>query len=157
MKIACIGIGNGDSIPQAKTAEEWKKAGIEGTPAWCYYNGFTPLQGNPCPKGWHLPTKSDIEVLIAFLGKSNTAKNLKSSDAATWESGRGNNHFGFNALGAGYFTKDDFFQGKRNTAKWWSSTERDETLVWTMSLGINGMSLSSESKHYGYPCRCIKD
>ena len=29
---------NGELIPEAKTAEEWQKAGQEGKPAWCYYN-----------------------------------------------------------------------------------------------------------------------
>ena len=28
---------NGDPIPEAKTDEEWVKAGREGRPAWCYY------------------------------------------------------------------------------------------------------------------------
>lgn len=29
---------NGDPIPQAKTKEEWKIAGEQGKPAWCYYD-----------------------------------------------------------------------------------------------------------------------
>ena len=29
---------NGDPIPQAKTKEEWKRAGVNKQPAWCYYN-----------------------------------------------------------------------------------------------------------------------
>ena len=29
---------NGDLIPQAKTNEEWKKAGKNKQPAWCYYD-----------------------------------------------------------------------------------------------------------------------
>lgn len=29
---------NGDSIPQAKTNEEWEKAAENQQPAWCYYN-----------------------------------------------------------------------------------------------------------------------
>jgi uncharacterized protein (TIGR02145 family) len=28
---------NGDIIPQAKTTEEWKVAGKNQEPAWCYY------------------------------------------------------------------------------------------------------------------------
>lgn len=28
---------NGDEIPNAQTADEWKLANKEGTPAWCYY------------------------------------------------------------------------------------------------------------------------
>ncbi|MFM7765029.1 MAG: FISUMP domain-containing protein, partial [Sphingomonadales bacterium] len=29
---------DGSSIPEAKTDEEWKKAGKNKQPAWCYYN-----------------------------------------------------------------------------------------------------------------------
>ena len=29
---------NGDLIPEANTDEKWKQAGINGKPAWCYYN-----------------------------------------------------------------------------------------------------------------------
>lgn len=126
-------------------------------PYGMYYNGYTPLQGNHCPLGLHVPTKSDIETLISFLGKNNTAKNLKSKESAYWESGKGNNRPGFNALGAGFFTTDDFDGGQRRNAEWWSSTERDATSVWTMSIGVNDMYLSASSKSYGYPCRCVKD
>src|SRR6476661_4573763 len=28
---------NGDSIPEAKTVEEWVRSGKEARPAWCYY------------------------------------------------------------------------------------------------------------------------
>ena len=30
---------NGDAIPEAKTAAEWQKAGLEKKSAWCYYDG----------------------------------------------------------------------------------------------------------------------
>ena len=29
---------NGDLIPHVESAEEWKKAGNKGQPAWCYYD-----------------------------------------------------------------------------------------------------------------------
>jgi hypothetical protein len=29
---------NGDTIPHAKTEDDWKKAGENKQPAWCYYN-----------------------------------------------------------------------------------------------------------------------
>ena len=29
---------NGDSIPEARTHQEWAAAGEAGKPAWCYYN-----------------------------------------------------------------------------------------------------------------------
>jgi len=32
---------NGDPIPHARTDEEWKKAGENEEPAWCYYESDT--------------------------------------------------------------------------------------------------------------------
>ena len=61
---------NGDPIPEAKTIDEWLKAGEEGKPAWCYYDN-DPTNGKKygklynwyavndsrqlAPDGWHIP------------------------------------------------------------------------------------------------------
>lgn len=81
---------NGDTIPEARTAEEWVQYGKEGKPAWCYYNNDPVLysleasrqplnslvQGklynayavlDPrglAPKGWHVATVEEWESLI---------------------------------------------------------------------------------------------
>lgn len=65
---------NGDPIPEAKTAEEWKAAGEAKQPAWCYYDN-DPKNGakygklynwyavnDPrgiAPVGWHVPNNSE--------------------------------------------------------------------------------------------------
>ena len=62
---------NGEIIFEAKTIEEWEKAGENKTPAWCYYNN-NPTNGAKygklynwyavndiralAPKGWHIPS-----------------------------------------------------------------------------------------------------
>jgi uncharacterized protein (TIGR02145 family) len=62
---------NGDTIPEAKTDEEWKAAGNDKKPAWCYYNN-DPANGKKygklynyyavkdkrglAPEGWHIPS-----------------------------------------------------------------------------------------------------
>src|SRR5450759_1656540 len=35
---------NGDSIPEARTQEDWTQAGDEGNPAWCHYEN-NPANG----------------------------------------------------------------------------------------------------------------
>ena len=73
---------NGDTIPQAKTPEEWKSAADSKQPAWCYYNN-DPANGSTygklynwyavndprglAPKGWHIPSDSEWDDLIRYL------------------------------------------------------------------------------------------
>ncbi len=74
---------NGEPIPEAKTEEEWKKAGENKQPAWCYYNN-DPKNGakygklyNWCavndirgiaPTGWHIPSYDEWTILINAQG-----------------------------------------------------------------------------------------
>jgi uncharacterized protein (TIGR02145 family) len=73
---------NGDPIPEAKTEEEWRKAGVNGQPAWCYYDN-DPANGAKygklynlyavndarglAPGGWHISTDEERSVLQTFI------------------------------------------------------------------------------------------
>ena len=73
---------NGDSIPEARTPQEWVAAGEAGKPAWCYYNN-DPANGlkygklynwyavnDPrelAPAGWTLPSDADWAELTHYL------------------------------------------------------------------------------------------
>ena len=83
---------NGDPIPEAKSNEEWKKAGENKQPAWCYYNN-DPANGakygklynwyavnDPrglAPLGYHVPTKAEFMTLYNFF-PSNIGQKVKS-------------------------------------------------------------------------------
>lgn len=73
---------NGDPIPEAKTKEEWIIAGIEGKPAWCYYDNdpkndekYGKLYNwyavnDPrglAPIGWRIPAFDDSNILDTYL------------------------------------------------------------------------------------------
>jgi uncharacterized protein (TIGR02145 family) len=89
---------NGDLIPEAKTKEEWEKAGKEGKPAWCYYDN-DPKNGAKygklynwyavndhrglAPAGWHVPTDTEWTTLGDQLG-SDPGKKMKSTSG--WDS-----------------------------------------------------------------------
>ena len=78
---------NGDPIPEAKTKEEWKKAGKNKQPAWCYFEN-DPSNGTKygklynwhaindprglAPEGWHVSTKSECEDLGTYLSGINS-------------------------------------------------------------------------------------
>lgn len=93
---------NGDPIPEAKTDEEWKRAGEEGKPAWCYYDN-DPKNGTKygklynwyavndarglAPSGYHVPTDEEWRVLIDFLGNE-VEKEMKSTSGwGSYETG----------------------------------------------------------------------
>ena len=89
---------NGDPIPQAKTAAEWRAASDNKQPAWCYYNN-DPANGgiygklynwyavnDPrglAPAGYHIPSSAELEQLKDFLGtgvlSSGAGAKMKSS------------------------------------------------------------------------------
>jgi uncharacterized protein (TIGR02145 family) len=74
---------NGDEIPEAKSNEEWVKAGKEGKPAWCYYEN-DPKNGAKYGKlynwyavndprslaseGWHIPNDTEWTIIENCLG-----------------------------------------------------------------------------------------
>ena len=74
---------NGDAIPEAKTDEEWRNAGENQQPAWCYYKN-DPVNGAKygklynwyavndnrgiAPQGWHVSSYEEWSVLENYLG-----------------------------------------------------------------------------------------
>jgi uncharacterized protein (TIGR02145 family) len=72
---------NGNTIPQAKSKEEWLKAGYRKEPVWCFYKfdssyskygklyNYYALTSphNLAPDGWRVPTFFDYLSLIVYL------------------------------------------------------------------------------------------
>jgi uncharacterized protein (TIGR02145 family) len=128
---------NGDLIPEAKTKEEWAAAAANGKPAWCYaLNSATngPLYGKLynwhaindkrgiAPKGWHVPSKNEVDVLVKFLGGADIA-DTKMKTTHTWaKNGGGNNSSGFSAIPGGkrYSTGD--FSDFNHGSYFWTTT-----------------------------------
>ncbi|MFN5460427.1 MAG: fibrobacter succinogenes major paralogous domain-containing protein [Bacteroidota bacterium] len=101
--LSIVTFRNGDTIPLAKTAEEWEKAGENGQPAWCYYDNNT-LNGEKfgklynwyavndsrglAPIGWHIANDKEWKQLSDYIGGEKLAgKKLKSS--AGWNTYKG--------------------------------------------------------------------
>ena len=170
---------NGDPILEAEWDLEWDKAGRNQEPAWCYYDN-DPSNENKygklynwyaiiderglIPKCWHVPSKTEWERLVDFLGGQEVAgkkmKNIEGWD----ENGNGTNESGFCGLpGGSRFDDGDFFGGGRN-GEWWSSSEKNmsegETVIlyyWLDEIGPDKKKWSVDSKSEGRSIRCIKD
>jgi uncharacterized protein (TIGR02145 family) len=164
---------NGDNIPQARNAEEWRRAGEKKQPAWCYYN-FNPTYDREygklynwfavndtrgiAPKGWHIPTISEWEDLIAiFKGRRFAGLYLKTSG---WD-GRddGTNISGFSALPGGYCMHTGRSFEMKADGYWWSYSEKDEFNAWFITMNWNDMGVDVQpgGKKIGFSVRCVKD
>jgi uncharacterized protein (TIGR02145 family) len=165
---------NGDDIPQAKTNEEWQKAGSQGKPAWCYYgnnihngkkygklyNWFTVNDPRGlAPAGWHVPSDSEWTRLIMFLGDENNA-GVKMKSTKGWEDiGNGTNSSGFSALPGGYRNFNGAFDFFITNGYWWSSSEENDSNARYYNLYYfnNIVTKNSDPKKVGFSVRCIRD
>lgn len=169
---------NGDPIPEAKTDEEWIKAGENGEPAWCYYKN-NPDNGDRygklynwyavndprglAPEGWKIPSDEEWSRLTDFLGGESVAgKKMKSTDF--WadndgESGNGTNESGFSGLPGGVRDVDGAFTSIGEFGYWWSSTEGSTVDAWYRYLSYNdGIVYRYDAyKNYGLSVRCLRD
>jgi uncharacterized protein (TIGR02145 family) len=120
---------NGDLIPEAKSKEEWEKAGLNEKPAWCYYDNDTEkgrvygklynyyavndLRGL-APEGFHIPNYNEWDELLIYIGgmhlKSSNlderykaiclvGKKLQSING--WKTNNGTDEIGFSGLPGG--------------------------------------------------------
>lgn len=119
---------NGDTIPEAKTYEEWEAAGALGKPAWCYqanlpeygrkygklYNWYAVNdERGLAPKGWHVPSNEERNNMIDVLGGEISSKKMKSThgwkNIEEGKSGNGSNESGFSAFAGSYRSFDGIF------------------------------------------------
>jgi uncharacterized protein (TIGR02145 family) len=165
---------NGDPIPEAKTDEEWEKAGENGEPAWCYYDN-NPANGAKygklynwyavndhrglAPKGWHIPTDAEWTVLSDYLGgKEKAGAKMKSKEGWS-DGGNGTNESGFSGLPGGNRLNGETFGSIGEDGYWWSSTEDSSSLAWLRGLLYNDGDVNrySGSKELGLSVRCLRD
>jgi uncharacterized protein (TIGR02145 family) len=158
---------NGDSIPHAKSAEEWERAGREGKPAWCFYKNDESIGGKYgrvynwyaindtrgfSPEGWHVPTNDEWIALEEFIGTAEAGERLKcSSDTASH----------FCALLGGYRSKEGAFSGIEEFTYMASSSERDQQANDAWGRGIhkanNSIMRCGLYKAHGTYVRLVKD
>jgi uncharacterized protein (TIGR02145 family) len=169
---------NGDPIPEAKSDEEWVKAGQEGKPVWCYYNNdnasgtkygkwYNWYAVNDArglaPKGWHVPSHIEWTTLTEYLGGKDIAgEKMKSSNGwftSKFVNGNGNNTSGFSGLPGGFRTASGSFFNYDDFGYWWHSSQFDTYDAWFGLLSYLGayIKLSKYSKVSGLSVRCIKD
>jgi len=175
---------NGDPIPEAKTNEEWKKAGENKQPAWCYYDN-DPANGAKygklynwyavidsrglAPVGYHIPTDAEWSTFINYLDPNadggnnyNTAGGkMKSTGTQYWQSTNtdATNESGFSGLPGGNRSIDGTFNYIGLNGYWWSSSETATNTAWYRFLDYNNGNVYryGNTKLNGFSVRCLRD
>ena len=90
-----------------------------------------------CPKGWHVPSDKDWDVLVNYLGGSGVAGGkMKEAKTKHWDDTNigATNLSGFRGLPGGYryaYGNCDFMDAN---AYWWTSTKFDGLSAWNRGL-----------------------
>lgn len=179
---------NGDTIWHAKSMEDWFEAGEKGIPAWCFsendpntkdefgilYNWYAINDPRGlAPYGWHIPSKSEFEELISYLGGDNLAPS-KIKGVNGWENSKHNNESKLNGVQTGMRmdcvdSNNDFkgcYSGSCHTLSWWSSSSYenskypDKYAYYLSILDTDDQILqliSSQSRKYGSSVRLVKN
>ncbi len=165
---------NGDTIPEAKTDEEWEEAGEAEQAAWCYYNN-DPANGSKygklynwhavedsrglAPKGYHIPSDEEWTTLIQSLGGDSIAgKKMKSKNG--WEeNGNGTSSSGFVGLPGGMRYGHGVFYDIGKGGYWWSSTDAGVRHSWyrLLNYGIDSTGRNYGHVKQGCSVRCLRD
>jgi uncharacterized protein (TIGR02145 family) len=165
---------NGDPIPEARTDEEWKRAGEKQQPAWCYYdndsnngtkygklyNWFAVNDSRGiAPNGWHVPSDADWTILTDYLGGEKVA-GTKMKSTRDWKNeGNGTNENGFSGLPGGIRYGSGTFEGVDGNGGWWSSAEASADNAWGRGFSCSRVSVgrSYNAKKSGFSVRCLRD
>ena len=167
---------NGDAILEAKTGEAWEKAIAQGKPAWCYYGMDSTNEekygklynwyvvNDPrglAPKGWHVPSDSEWQTLIDFLGGESVAGGkMKETGNTFWNSPNtgATNTSGFTALPGGYRYHDGFYY-LGYYAYFLPSTSYVTNSVWIWVFNYDNLEACRyhANKWDGYSVRCVRD
>jgi uncharacterized protein (TIGR02145 family) len=110
------------------------------------YNWYATSDArNIAPKGWHVATYEDYQILIDYLGGPFEAEEKMKNDD-------------FNALAGGKRNRDGIFQDMEIVPYFWTSTEYHEGSTWARYISLNGdMNILCLSKNYGFSVRCVRD
>jgi uncharacterized protein (TIGR02145 family) len=114
-----------------------------------------------CPTGWHIPSKAEWETLATYLGGNGIAGNkLKEAGNYHWYGDNyGTNSSNFNAIGGGAHF-NNVLEGYDQTARFWTKTTSNGSIVWTTQLKNGESSLffnSNGTTSDAMSIRCIKN
>lgn len=167
---------DGSSIPNIKNAIEWSKlttgaycsfkntANIDSIALYGHlYNWYSLNTGKLAPKGWHVPTDDEWNILITYLGNDGyEGDKLKETGTIHWNlpNDRATNETGFTALPGGSCGKFGDFDYIGDFGFYWTVSEFNsyDAWYWKLHCVSNTIMRSHDNgKRNGFSVRCIKD
>jgi uncharacterized protein (TIGR02145 family) len=194
-------LNDGTAIPLDTSTATWDSLWYNGgltIPAFCYYNNMTNTDsiikwgalykwyavntGKLAPKGWHVPTDSEWEVMQSYLvingynddGTTDTTNNkiamalAAQTDWLAYQAYIGvglpgnnltmNNRSGFSALPGG--CREGDFYDQSDNGYWWSATEYDASNAWFRNLSFDygdDLDRGYGLKSCGFSVRLVRD
>jgi uncharacterized protein (TIGR02145 family) len=160
---------NGDVIPNVTNNNDWR---IQNTGAYCSYGNnasYIETYGllynwyvvndsrNIAPEGWHIPTQSEWQTLINYLGGQQIASGkMKEIGTVHWHSPNigATNESGFTALPGGYRDRNGSFRELTFLAEFW---EKGFEFSWGLYSGGTSVSGTVRFNRDGISIRCVKD
>jgi uncharacterized protein (TIGR02145 family) len=173
---------NGNPILNLPVNDEWSTT--EG--AWAHYDNDANYEcpygklynwyavedsRNICPLGWHVPTLSEFDLLIAhldpayspgLLSGSSTIAGGKMKSTVLWNAPNtaATNESGFSGIPGGARSSTGTFGNIGNIGRWWSSSSVDVNSAWNLRLQFDDSRVSrvaNNIKSTGQSVRCVKD
>jgi uncharacterized protein (TIGR02145 family) len=190
---------DGTAIPLDTSTATWDSLYNNGLtiPAYCFYNNMTNTDsikkwgalynwnavntGKLAPKGWHVPSDSEWEVMQNYLvmhgynydGTTDTTNNkiaIALAAQTDWQGFEGggrpgknltmNNSSGFSALPGGCRIGEGGFYDQSSIGYWWSATEDDASYAWYRYLYCGNETLYRDFdsfKSCGFSVRLVRD
>ncbi len=174
---------DGTPIPNITDDDTWENA---TTPGYCdngnsaanavtygrLYNYYAVSTGKLCPTGWHVPSESEWNTLVSYLGGASVAGGkLKQTGTTLWNAPNtgATNESGFTAIPGGLRAYDGSFAGPGGHASFWTSTAfpnaDDWSLgkewphaVWRRVFNHNAQIEASHGRMIaGFSVRCVKN
>jgi uncharacterized protein (TIGR02145 family) len=168
---------NGDIIPEASTAEQWRTAAINKQPAWCYFNNDPNTEilygklynwyaiKDPrgiAPNGWFIPSNGEWNELYVSLGDGNLVAN-KLKHSKGWDDKNGSNKNGFSAIPNCYRNETgEFICNDVKSSSFWAIDNEEYNMGQVHCLVkdqnkvvINPFEMGNQGE--GHPVRCFSN
>jgi uncharacterized protein (TIGR02145 family) len=125
------------------------------------YNWKTVTNANFAPVGWHVPTATELQDLVNYLGGGAIAgPKLRDSDPQYWiGSFSSTNESRFSARGTGQRHGGTTFDFETIINRVWASTSINATLAYVLTIDVitDNSNVGGTTKAWGNSVRLIKD